>query len=428
MHLLLILLLTSLTFALPPRRIGPRLLKRFNPEPRSTVDWNTPRGSGNFLSPNPNLHTVEYFSNPPARYSALQTANTIFSRKEPITPRATSGQWESLSGYAYHYPAPVCWGGKRLDLFYMSKDKTCHYKYRDTGHKEPKYQQWGNWEDLGGEMDSAPSVCSRKKENMHVFCKGSDGQAWHRSYDNGWGKWQAMGGKMKHEPASCSWKGGYHAAVYVSAEDGQCWTRKYDEKKSWEGWYNLGGYLAGPPKVVTGKEGHSSVYCKGDDGQAWHRKEEGGKWGDWETIGGSLESVPGAVAWEGSERMDVYVQGTDGCCWHKTYKNETVKVYDEKEKKEKVTTVPKWGAWENLGGEMKEGMAPDVVQVDGGMEVYITGEDDAVYRKKWKDGSWTEKWEPMGGSVESKPSTVKWDDGKVDVYFTGKDKTCKRCY
>ena len=448
MHLLnpLLLLLSSaptLLLALPSTVHGPapkKVVKRFNPEPRSsTRDWNAPRGDGDFLAARTNLLTAEYFNNPAilSKRSSLPPPES-----SPANPfyrtRATSGQWENLQGQMYpkYHPAPVSWGGKRMDLFYMSKEKTCHYKSRDWGSKEPKYQVWGQWEDLGGEMDSPPAVCSRKKENMHVFCKGSDGQAWHRSYDQysykGWGKWQAMGGKMKYEPSACSW-GKEHASVYVSASDGQCWHRRYDEPKEgygeWSGWYNLGGYMASPPKVVTWGKDHSSVYCKGDDGQAWHKKTDPKKesgWGEWETLGGDLDSPPAACAWD--DRMDIYVKGSDGACWHKTYKNETVMVYDEKTKKSTPTTLPKWGAWENLGGEMKEGTPPDVAVVDGGMEVYITGEDDAVYRKKWKDGSWTEKWEPMGGKVETGPAAVTWDDGKVDVYFTGKEGGLQRCF
>ncbi|KAK0707923.1 hypothetical protein B0H67DRAFT_494616 [Lasiosphaeris hirsuta] len=406
-----------------------KISKRFIVEPRAShVDWNAPRHHGGFLSKRSDVHTEDYFNNPPSLFSLAADPETV--KRDVVmsedldvaehnnTKRAKPGQWESLDGSCKYHPAPVCWGGKRMDLYYMGKDKTCYHKSRDYGAKEPKQQEWGSWENLGGEMDSAPAVCTRKKENMHVFCKGTDNQAWHRSYWNGWGKWQAMGGKMKHEPAACSW-GKDHAAVYVAADDGQCWHRRYDEPKensgSWKSWESLGGYLSGPPKAVTWGKDHTSVICKGDDGQAWHKKTDPKKptgWGEWETLGGSLDSTPAACAWPGDDRVDIFVKGSDGACWHKTMKNETVT----------------WGAWENMGGEMMADTPPDVAVVDGGMEVYITGEDSTVYRKKWKEGSWTEDWEKMGGNVETKPSTVTWDDGKVDVYFTGKDSTVKRCF
>ncbi|KAK3315742.1 hypothetical protein B0H66DRAFT_624396 [Apodospora peruviana] len=415
---LAILLLSSsatLGLSLPQHELG----KRFIAEPRAShLDWNTPRpDTAGFLSTRQDLHSVSYFTNPPrgTPLSQHDEPNAVANHSEP-SKRATSGRWESLSasqGMASH-PAPVSWGGGRMDLYYMGRDKSCQHKSRDDSKAK-----WGQWEDLGGSMDSAPATCSRKKDNMHVFCKGTDGQAWHRTYTHNpakntgvWGNWQAMGGNCKHYPSTCSW-GKDHVSVYVSSADGQCWHRKYDEttKSGWNGWENMGGYLDGPPKAVTWGKDHTSVFCKGQDGQAWHRSYGAdGKagWGQWEALGGSLDSEPAACAWNG--RMDMFVKGSDGACWHKTYKNAT------------------WGEWENLGGDMKEGAAPEVVQVDGKMEVYITGKDNTMYRKKWENDKWTEGWESMGGSMESKPSAVVWDNGQVDVYGKGMDGTVKRCF
>lgn len=471
----------TLGLSLPEELPSPsKISKRFITEPRSShLNWNAPRvGPSHFLAKRTNLHSVEYFNNPPASLRRrlnpdpdpdLESEVNNTNPATLLSSRATSGRWESLSGsfasnYKYH-PAPVSWGKGRLDLCYTHKDKTCQHRYRDNSYPD---KGWSNkWYDLGGELDSAPSTCSRKKDNMHVFCKGTDGQAWHKSYSHDskkqtgtWGNWQAMGGNMKGYPSSCSW-GEKHVSVYVSSYDGQCWHRRYDEdygnNKGWYGWENLGGYLAGPPKSVTWGKDHTSVFCKGEDGQAWHR-QYGGKegkspaWGDWEPLGGSLDSEPAACAWGG--RMDMFVKGSDGACWWKTYKDwgkgkgstptppkgnqtSTAKVPPQPSTTAKpptttppATTLPKWGEWENLGGDMKDGVAPEVVEVDGNMEVYITGKDDQLYRKTWdsETDEWSEGWEAMGGNMDSKPSAVMWDEGKVDVYGKGSDGTCKRCY
>jgi len=212
--------------------------------------------------------------------------------------------------------------------------------------------------------------------------------------------------------------------------------------------------MAGPPKSVTWGKDHTSVFCRGQDGQAWHR-QYGGKsgksaaWGDWEPLGGSLDSEPAACAWDG--RMDMFVKGSDGSCWWKSYRDwnskggttppptptnqsSTAKVPPPPASTSAVgtptTMLPKWGMWENLGGDMKDGVAPEVVEVDGNMEVYITGQDDSLYRKTWdsKTDTWTEGWESMGGQMESKPNAVVWDNGQVDVYGKGPDGTLKRCF
>ncbi len=375
----------------------------FRTEPRaSRLDWNAPRGHGDFLTKRSNVHTEEYFNISPVKRSpaANSSPNVV-----PLLPkRATSGQWENLAGSAMWHPAPVSWGGSRLDVYYTDKDKTCKHKSRDGAG-------WGGWEDMGGYLDSAPAVCSRKKDNMHVFCKGTDGQAWHRSYDTGgggWGQWQSIGGNVKHYPSTCSW-GKDHVSVYVSSNDGECWHRRYDDVQGgWYSWENMGGYLDGPPKAVSWGQGHTSVFCRGEDGQTWHRKYDSA-WSNWESLGGSLDAEPTACAWDG--RMDVFVKGTDGACWHKTYKQKTG-----------------WGGWENMGGRLKSGKAPDVVVYGGKIEVYITGDDNAVYRRLCENDKWTADWEYMGGNVDTKPSAVTWGSNKVDVYGTGSDGSCKRCY
>ncbi|KAK4236794.1 hypothetical protein C8A03DRAFT_35271 [Achaetomium macrosporum] len=404
-HLIVFAAFSSLVISAPQRNNHP-----FLPEPRAgPPDWNTPRDHGEFLAKRLNLHTESYFNNPPVKRSPVAGGSGQPPSVTPsLTRRATANQWENLEGNAMWHPSPVSWGGSRMDVYYADKNnRTCKHRSRDGG-------KWSSgWEDLGGSLDSAPAACSRKPDNMHVFCKGTDGQCWHRSYDGGrWGGWQSIGGSMKHYPSTCSW-GRDHVGVWVSAPDGQCWHRRYDEAHGgWYSWENLGGSLDGPPKAVTWGAGHASVFCKGQDGQAWHRKydrESSGGWGEWESLGGSLDAEPAACAWDG--RMDVFVRGTDGACWHKTYKRQTG-----------------WGGWENMGGKLKPGRAPDVVAYRGKMEVYITSDDNAVYRRVWENDKWTAAWEYMGGDVDTKPNALAWDDGKVDVYGAGRDGSCRRCY
>ncbi|KAL2264342.1 hypothetical protein VTK26DRAFT_6585 [Humicola hyalothermophila] len=426
-HLLLFLSLSTWpTFAVP--RPG---TKAFNPNPRpGLADWNAPRpDQAAFLARRSGLLSEEYFNNPPVKRvpsASREPLDDVSNHLDPqprtgnsngtLAARATPGQWENMQGSGNWHPAAVSWGGGRQDVFHAGKDGRCKHQYRDGGGG-------GGWQpawyDLGGSLDSAPACCSRKANNMHVFCKGTDGQAWHRAYDpgsssggGGWGGWQALGGTVKHHPSACSWDR-YHVSVHVSSSDSQCWHRRYDDDggSGWGGWENLGGYLDGPPRAVTWGKGHTSVFCKGNDGQAWHRKYEGSAagWGGWESLGGTLDGEVAACAWNG--RMDIFVKGTDGVCWHKTYRS-----------------GGGWGGWVNLGGRLKAGKAPDVVVIAGKIEVYIVQDDNAVYRKIWQNDRWTPNWEYMGGNVNTKPSVVVWDGGKVDVYAGAADGTCRRCY
>ncbi|CAI4217810.1 unnamed protein product [Parascedosporium putredinis] len=151
-------------------------------------------------------------------------------------------------------------------------------------------------------------------------------------------------------------------------------------------WENLNGSMASYPSPVSWGGNRMDLYYMGVTAH-------------WEDLGGTVDGAPAACAWKG--QLNVYVKGDDGACWHREYKGD------------------KWGNWQNLGGELK--YPPDVVAYDDKMEVYITAPDDALYRRTWEDDKWSDDWEYMGGSVDSKPNPIVWDNGQVDVY--GKERT-----
>lgn len=378
------------------------------------LDWNTPRPDS-FLKKRTTYHSVEYFTKGAPLSESKRATHTSPASPllQPLSGRATSGQWENLSGTGSYHPSPISWGPGRQDIYYMDRNRKCYHKYYNYpggGGSNP----WSPWNDIGGSLDSAPSACKRRPDYMHVFCKGTDGQCWHRPYSGGsWGSWQGMGGTVKHYPCSCSW-GGKHVGVYVSSGDGQLWGRQYDEGTGWGGWQNLGGSLGGAPKAVTWGEGNTGVVVVGDDGQAWARMTNNGgsTWGGWQGIGGSLDAEPTAVAVNGT--MSVFVTGTDGAVWTRTFTN---------------SSTGGWSNWVSMGGDVKAGTAPDATAADSrNMEVYYTSDSGAVYRKKMQGGAWTSSWENMGGNVASKPNVLGWDSGKVDVYGMGSDGSTRRCY
>jgi len=73
-----------------------------------------------------------------------------------------------------------------------------------------------------------------------------------------------------------------------------------------------------------------------------------------------------------------------------------------------------------------KGKSLDVVAYKGCVELYVTGDNEVVDQRISQNESWT-GWEHMGGSVETKPSAVSWDDGKIDVYGGAADRRCRRC-
>jgi hypothetical protein len=222
---LLVLSNSALVLSLPQVH-GPQA-HFLNPR-ASHLDWNTPRYDSGFLAKRSDVHSEEYFNT--VRRSAepeLESRHVVTEetfRSFVADKRATKGQWENLNGSMASYPSAVSWGGKRMDIYYKGKDKSCQHKSWD-GNK------WSSWTNLGGDLDSAPATCSWGKEKMDVYVKGTDSACWTKSYDNGkWGDWTSIGGEISHEPSTCTW-GKDRMDVYVPAKDGQCWHRTYD--KGW---------------------------------------------------------------------------------------------------------------------------------------------------------------------------------------------------
>ncbi|KAK4228705.1 hypothetical protein QBC38DRAFT_361445 [Podospora fimiseda] len=410
MHLQIFFFL-SLPFLIlsTPTPYGPRR----SPKPFDTtarpgfLDWNRLRPDS-FLKKR-DLHSVEHFTNPPPikRRRSPETSPST-SLLAPLEDRATPGQWSNMGGLGSYHPSAISWGPGRQDIFYTHRnDRRCYHRFYANGG-------WSqDWADLNGSCDFAPSGCKRRPNYMHVFCKGTDGQCWHRPYNGGsWGGWQGLGGSVRYYPCSCSW-GFRHVGIYVCSPDRQLWGRQYDENTGWGNWANMGGSLAGAPTGVSWGEGNTMMVVMGDDGQAWTTMTNNGAatWTNWQSMGGSLDAPPAAVAVNGT--MSMFVTGTDGAVWTRTFTNST----------------GSWSGWMNMGGTVMDATPPDVTATDSrNMEVYYTSTGGAVYRKKMTGGTWSSSWENMGGSVASKPSSVGWGPGNIDVYGIATDGSTRRCY
>jgi hypothetical protein len=62
---------------------------------------------------------------------------------------------------------------------------------------------WSDWEDLGGELASAPAVAARGPNRLDCFVQGTDNQLWRKSFTGSvWTEWEALGGIITEAPAA----------------------------------------------------------------------------------------------------------------------------------------------------------------------------------------------------------------------------------
>lgn len=108
----------------------------------------------------------------------------------------------------------------------------------------------------------------------------------------------------------------------------------------------------------------------------------------------------------GPDRIDLFGIGTDGGLFHNYW---DVNLNNQK-----------WGGWEPLGGKFKHGTVAVVSQAPGKLDIVGIGMDDAMYHLAWNNG-WSE-WKPLGGKFVHLPAMATQGDGILNVFCVGADK------
>jgi hypothetical protein len=103
--------------------------------------------------------------------------------------------------------------------------------------------------------------------------------------------------------------------------------------------------------------------------------------------------------------LDEFAWGSDNACWHK----------------------PFGGAWESLQGIITS--APAAISRPGGLvDVFVRGEDSALWQRSYTGGAWGRDWKPLYGLIYTgtSPSVCSRDGVTLDVMVLGTDKASYR--
>jgi hypothetical protein len=79
--------------------------------------------------------------------------------------------WTNLGGVSHYEPGAVSWGPDRLDVFVVGTDAAVYHQYSND-NATTFYPAGGNWERVGGNAASAPSVVSWGPNRLDVFVSG----------------------------------------------------------------------------------------------------------------------------------------------------------------------------------------------------------------------------------------------------------------
>jgi len=97
----------------------------------------------------------------------------------------------------------------------------------------------------------------------------------------------------------------------------------------------------------------------------------------------------------GPGHLEVFIHGNDGAIWHKWWDNG-------------------WSGWESLGGNFPNGEISAISWGIGHIEVFVRGHDNAIWHKWWNNGWFG--WESLGGGLVGRPSAVSWGPGHIEVF------------
>ncbi len=275
---------------------------------------------------------------------------------------------------------------------------------------------WSGWFNIGapaGGYNGAPATVSRNKDVCNVYVRGNDNALWQRGYYNGqWHPWGRHddGGVLASKPALGS-MGPDHEHVFVRGTDGNVYQKYWTAAGGWRGWFNIGapaGGFNGAPATISRTKDVCNVYVRGNDNALWQRGYYDGQWHPWgrHNDGGVLASEP-TLGSMGPDHEHVFVRGTDGKVYQKYW-----------------TAAGGWSGWFNIGQPAGgfNGAPATISRTKDVCNVYVQGNDNALWQRGYYDGQW-HPWgrHNDGGVLASEPALGSMGPQHEHVFVRGTD-------
>lgn len=277
-----------------------------------------------------------------------------FDTLVPELPRWS--EWQKVGGNAFSAPTVVSTGGENLSLFVVGGDSGVYQSNWDGTAWSPE------WINLDGFSLSAPAAIATQKDTkteIELFILGQKRQVQRRIGDgNTWGEWENLSGFAKQGVSVCAQGNQRH--IFTIGADNALYQMTLDGETS-RGWTNLGGFCLSSPAVVSWGETRIDLVVRGGDHAIYHKFWDGSQWSDWISLGGIWLYAPAVATW-GENHLEVFAVGTSNQLFRKSFNGTT------------------WSDWESLGGiciSAPTAIAPQEKQ----LEVFVVGGDNAIYRR-----------------------------------------------
>lgn len=191
--------------------------------------------------------------------------------------------------------------------------------------------------------------------------------------------------------------------VFIQGNDNAIW------QNHWNG-LGFAGFtqlFGGTPTAPGASHSATStnVFIQGLDGQLYQKRKTSGAFSGWTSMGGVLTSGPGVnVRATATPSIDIFVSGSDGALYYRTSGDDGAT----------------FSGFNTLGGVVVDNpgsVAWSAIRID----VFIRGQDNALWHKWWDSATGWSGWQSLGGILSSGPAAASCAAGHLDVIVRGQD-------
>lgn len=274
-----------------------------------------------------------------------------------------------------------------LEVFARKSDNNYDKIYQSGG-------QWSAWGGMGIGGQRGMKMVRNADGRLEAFVVKTDGSVWHSwqtAPNSGWSSWVSLGGWVSMIAVGKNSDGRLEVFAIAGAGDVcHCW--QTSAGGGFSGWQSLGGVVS-QIDLATNADGRLEIFAIGGGSHVFHNWQTSSGWSGWADLGGVVKQM--AIGRNPDGRLEVFVIAAAGdvChCWQQT--------------------TGGWSGWATLGGSSVSQLTL-ATNNDGGMELFVIGGGNAVYRNR-QTSVWS-GWQSLGGVVNY-IGVGKNADGRLELF------------